>query len=127
MSIEAHLIPGGMWPSAYWPWAAANLFTGLAYLGIPYEMWRWSSRADLGGAFWINVLFIAFIVSCGFHHLRMPWTAHGLHVTHWDVIVDLAMMIASVTTHMVLVQHRHQIADALAGIFGKPHQPKEPL
>lgn len=93
----------------FWVWAVANFVTAVAYAGIPVEMIIWHRRIDLGPVRWLVYPFVAFISTCGLHHLRMPFSNHARHVSGWDAGVDLAMALASVLTHAFLVNNRRSV------------------
>ena len=90
-----------------WIWAAANLLTGLAYVLIPYEIWHWYKETKDEALGFVALIFALFIVSCGLHHLVMPFT-HG-HVAWVNLATDIPMALISVFAHLTLYRHRTQI------------------
>ena len=90
-----------------WIWAAANIATGVAYMLIPWEIWHWYRKTRDQALGFIALLFALFIVSCGMHHLVMPFT-HG-HVFWLNLTTDIPMALISVFAHLTLYRHRAQI------------------
>jgi cobalamin biosynthesis protein CobD/CbiB len=95
-------------------WFLANLLTGLSYLHIPYECWHWIKRRKIAGLEIIVAMFMAFIVSCGLHHLVMlrGWAVH--HVDALQLVTDSVMAIVSVTVAFALRNMRHKIRQVIA-------------
>ncbi len=92
-------------------WSAflvANLLTGAAYFLIPLELRIWSRAVPHDESLRALVLgFAAVILSCGVHHLVMPFT-HP-HPVWLNVLVDVPMMLISLSMHFVLYRNRAEI------------------
>ena len=90
-----------------WAWATANIGTGIAYLAIPWEIWHWYRSTKDPALGFVALLFVLFIVSCGLHHLVMPFT-HG-HVVWLNLATDIPMALVSVFAHLTLYRNRDGI------------------
>lgn len=103
-------------PLAAHAWFVANLVIGLCYLHIPCEMWAWRARLRLLGAEGVSIMFEAFIVCCGLHHLVMLRMVGAHPVDDLQLFVDGATAVVSLLVAMTLVRLRHNIR-ALISFF----------
>ena len=88
-------------------WAGSNLITGLAYLLIPREIWKWYAAVPDENMGFLALLFGTFILSCGLHHLVMPFTPG--HVEWLNLATDVPMAIISVGAYLTLYRSRDLI------------------
>ena len=92
-----------------------NIVTGLAYLGIPYEIWKWRKALSSRAANYLSILFVAFITFCGLHHFvdviimpTAPW---------WAILsVNLPMALVSAVTLFYLQRNRELLIKLLEEI-----------
>lgn len=98
-------------------WFIANLITGLAYLHIPCEIYQWLRGRDLRGLQYVGGLFLAFILSCGMHHLLMLRFVHHHPMDFWQVANDSVMAAVSSFTSYVLWKNRARITALMRKVF----------
>lgn len=111
-------------PWLVWPSVLFDLLTSVAYLAIPFAIWR-SGRGGAGllPAPWMTWLFVAFIVCCGLTHalgavtIFVPWygTANVVKgITATISLVTAWRLVRALPAIESWVAERERLAQAMA-------------